>query len=142
MSAVPRVKQPEVVAAWPPNIERIRDVLPVSANNIFAFDEVIYSPSGDRLPPWLIEHEKVHFAQQRDFGVDAWWERFLLDPMFRLEQEIPAHQVEWRVWLQCGKRTRNEKRVTLKGMAKRLSAPMYGNMVTFAAAKQVIRAGT
>jgi hypothetical protein len=139
----PREGEPLVVADWPPNIEEIRAVLPaVSRSNIFAYAGKIYSPSGTDLPPWLIEHEKVHFQQQKQHGVNLWWKQFLADPLFRLEQEIPAHQREWQVWLQCGKRSRNQKRVTLKSLAKRLSAPMYGNMVSFTAAKLVIKAGT
>lgn len=128
-----------VVADWPPNIDEIREVLPVSQNNIFAYDEVIYNPGGGKLPPWLVEHEKVHFMQQAKYpgGVKSWWHRFLLDPVFRLKQEIPAHQLEFHVYGKCGA-PRNQRRVYLKGMAKRLSAPMYGNIISFHEAKRLI----
>ena len=128
-----------VVADWPPNIDEIREVLPVTANNIFAYDEVIYNPGGSKLPPWLVEHEKVHFMQQAKYpgGVKSWWNRFLLDPVWRLKQEIPAHQLEFHVYGQCGN-PRNARRVYLKGMAKRLSAPIYGNIINFHEAKRLI----
>ena len=128
-----------VIADWPPNIEEIREVLPVTDRNIFAYDEVIYNPGGGKLPPWLTEHERVHFTQQVKYpgGVTSWWHRFLNDPTWRLRQEIPAHQIEYHVYCQCGHQ-RNQRRLYLKGMAKRLSAPMYGNIISFAEAKNLI----
>ena len=130
-----------VIADWPPNIEQIREVLPVTERNIFAYNQTIYNPGGGKLPPSLIEHEKVHFLQQVNYegGHEAWWERFLVDKAFRLQQEIPAHKIEWRVYLMSAKATqRNHRRLTLKEMAKRLSAPMYGNIISFREAKRLI----
>ena len=135
--------EPEIIQQWPPNIEEIRLFLPVTINNIFAYDRKIYSPGTHKLPPWLVEHEKVHFYQHELYGgCDRWWREFLDNPQFRLAEEIPAHQMEWRTWLAHQPRPRNHRRVTLKQMAKRLSAPMYGNIITFSEAKKAIRSGT
>ena len=123
---------------WPPNIRAIRAVLPVTRDNIFAYGGKIYAPGGSRLDSALIEHEKVHFGQQGQ-DPDAWWEKFLKSKKFRLEQEIPAHQAEWREFLRSGP-GRKQHRVRLKQMAKRLSAPMYGRLISCAKAKQVISA--
>ena len=131
-----------VVHDWPPNIDAIRAVLPVTSRNIFAYDRKIYNPGGGRLPPELVAHERVHFRQHSEYkgGFEAWWERFLTDKKFRLDQEIPAHQVEWRSWLSQRQRTRQERRAVLKIMAKRLSAPMYGKIISMNQAKRVIQA--
>jgi len=144
VSAVPaEVEYPlEIVNGWPPNIDQIRFWLPaVTSRNIFAHGRKIYSPSGTKLPIWLIEHEKVHFYQQDHFGgTQRWWQEFLMNAEFRLAQEIPAHQMEWRVWLAVMPRPRNERRIVLKQMAKRLSAPMYGSIISAAEAKKRITA--
>ena len=140
-AALPKF-DPEVIQDWPPHIDQVRFWLPaVTENNIFAYDRKIYSPSGTRLPPWLIEHEKVHFYQQEAFGSNEdWWDKFLMEPSFRLTMEIPAHKMEWRVWLATRQRSRNERRVTLKAICKRLSSPMYGGIITAAKAKKAILA--
>lgn len=129
-----------VVKGWPPVIAEIRKVLPVTANNIFAYDGKIYSPATAKLSRWLVAHECVHFDQQAAHpgGVRGWWYDFLYDKQFRLEQEIPAHQREWRTWLNAQPRNRKERRLVLKQMAKRLSAPMYGGIISFEQAKRAI----
>lgn len=132
----------EIVEDWPPNIDEIRGYLPVTRRNIFAYDGVIYSPGSGELPVELIAHERVHFKQQSDFdgGVVAWWRLFLADPKFRLMMEIPAHRVEWQVWLESGMRSRNQRRVRLKHMAGRLAGAMYGRIISVKDAKREISA--
>ena len=127
-----------VVNDWPPNIEDIRAVLPVSERNIFAYGHRIYNPGGGRLPLELLAHEKVHFAQQDEFGVDEWWMKFLADPQFRLDQEIPAHRAEYLTFCRFNK-DRNEKSKMLRTLGQRLSAPMYGSIITTNEAMKAIR---
>lgn len=131
----------EVVNDWPPNIEAIREVLPVSDRNIFAYDEVIYNPGAGALSNALIAHEEVHFSQQASTpgGPEQWWKKFLASPSFRLSQEIDAHRMEWRVWLASGRRSRLERRVMLKSLSKRLAAPMYGGIISIGKAKKAIK---
>lgn len=42
--------------------------------------------------PDIIVHEQTHLVQQDLYGVEKWWERYLTDPKFRLEQEVPAYR--------------------------------------------------
>lgn len=126
----------EIRKGWPPNIEKIRAVLPVSESNIFAFGGKIYNPSGGELTSPLIEHEKVHFRQQGWFP-RLWWWRFLRDPVFRLQQELEAHRAEYREF--C--RWEGNKRIRfqyLQGLGARMAAPMYGGMITAPAAMKEI----
>lgn len=138
----------EIRAGWPPNIECIRAVLPVSEGNIFAYGNVIFNPGGREIPPWLIAHEQVHFEQQRALsrwwrrnGAEVWWRRFLKDPAFRLEQELDAHRAEYREFC-CIHSDRNMRARGLQLMSKRLAAPMYGGLITFELAKKEIQNGT
>lgn len=40
----------------------------------------------------LIVHERVHVIQQKEIGVEAWWDRYLADVKFRLQQEVEAYR--------------------------------------------------
>ena len=117
----------EIVLGFPPNIEEIRDTFELSGNEIFAWDGTIYSPSKN-LPAWLVEHERVHFEQQ-DGNPVGWWKKYLSNTQFRIEQEIPAHKEEYRVFclFEKDKNKHIKKKVEL---ARRLSSKMYGNMIT------------
>lgn len=128
----------DVVDDWPPNIEDIRAVLPVTERNIFAYGHTIYNPGGGRLPLELIAHEEVHFQQQAEEGPVKWWAKFLADPKFRLDQEIPAHRVEHRVFCKYN-RDRNEQAQHLRRLGQRLAAPMYGSLLTVNQAMKAIR---
>lgn len=135
-----------IKTAWPPNIKAIADVLPVTNRNIFAYDRVIYNPGGGRLSRPLIEHEKVHFAQQYMFdadgdgktGVEGWWERFLESEVFRLSQEIPAHKKEYQTFVHYN-HNKTEQAQYLRALGLRLSAPMYGGIITANEAMKAIR---
>lgn len=133
-----------IVNDWPPNIEAIRAVLPVTENNIFAHSHRIYNPGGGILPLELLAHEKVHFVQQDEFeadglkGVEGWWELFLESPTFRLSQEIPAHRAEYQTYCKYH-RDRNEKAQMLRSLGQRLAAPMYGSLMTVNEAMKAIR---
>jgi len=127
-----------IINDWPPNIDAIRAVLPVSERNIFAYGHSIYSPGSKSLPAWLIAHERVHFEQQDKYGLRAWWKRFLSDEVFRLAQELPAHRVEYFEFCKVN-RDRNSQSMYLQQMARRLAAPMYGGIITVAEAIKEIR---
>ena len=117
----------EIVDDWPPNIEDIRAVLPVSDRNIFAYDGKIYNPGGGEITKELVAHEKVHFAQQGKLS-DLWWEKFLEDPAFRLAQEMPAHRAEYVEYCRTNF-DRNRRVVFLRILGKRLADPMYGGII-------------
>ena len=129
-----------VKVGYPPNIDQIRAKFRLSGNEIFAWDGVIYSPRGATVSQWLQDHEKVHFRQQRDAGGPAaWWYRYLVEPAFRLDQEMEAHIVEYRTF--AGIHGRKDLRRYLDVLAKRLASPMYGGMITRSDAKRRIKAG-
>ncbi len=89
----------EIRAENPPNIATLRKAFGLTGNEIFAWDGVIYNPGGGGLTRALIEHEKVHFRQQREVGgPEVWWGRFIVDPAWRLEQELEATAVEFKVY--------------------------------------------
>lgn len=118
-----------IIPEVPPNIDAIRARFPISGQEIFAWAGTIYNPSNNRLPVWLVEHEKVHFRQQAEVGgPENWWAQYIEDDEFRLEQELEAHRREYRVFCRLNK-DRNVRARYLMEIAARLAAPMYGKVI-------------
>lgn len=131
-----------IIAAHPPNIDAIDAVFHVKATSgvIYAYAPDIYFPPGKQLPPWLMAHEEVHIRQQNDMGgPEPWWEKYLIDPQFRLDQELEAHRVEYSEY--CKQYKSIWQRYTaLDEMSKRLASAMYGGVITREEARMRIAA--
>lgn len=112
----------------PPNIDRIREVFPLTGTEIFAWGSIIYNPSGSYIPPWLEAHEAVHCKQQGN-DIEGWWDRYLIDAEWRLSQEMEAHQAEYKEFCRLNK-DRNLRTRYLTALASRLSSKMYGGIIT------------
>lgn len=123
--------------SYPPNIDKIREVFTLTGCEIFAYDQVIYNPGGGALSDALIAHEKVHFSQQGS-DPDGWWARYLVDDEFRLQQELEAHQEEFRVNI---RNVKDRNRVTgiQSHIALKLSSPLYGQLISYRKAMQLLR---
>lgn len=126
----------EIRHEYPPIYERAKEVFPLKGGEIFAWNGIIYAPGVGRLPPWLIDHELCHFAQQ-DGDPEGWWERYFVDPEWRYQQELEAHQEEYRSYCKHN-RDRNKQFRYLRMIAKRLTSPMYGGVGSFAQAMKSI----
>lgn len=129
-----------VIHGRPPNYEAILKVLPHAAGPgvIFAYRPHVYVPGGGELPPQIVAHEEVHMGQQAG-GVEAWWANYLSDPQFRLDQEVPAHQAEWRAYKAVVK-DRNRRAGMLDQIARKLASPLYGGLLPFWVAKNAVQA--
>jgi hypothetical protein len=112
----------KIITGYPPNIENIKMVFPVTEHTIYAYGDIIYSPQGDQIRPDLIYHENVHREQQAG-NPEAWWGRYLTDVDFRLSQEIEAYakQVEF-----VRKHTTSKiAKDCLEDCARQLASPLY-----------------
>lgn len=129
-----------IIIARPPNYAEILKVFPAAARGgvIFAYEPNIYAPGGS-VPPAIIAHEEVHFARQRDMGVELWWELYLVNIRFRYEEELLAHQAEYRFMIGSDN-SRPVRRHALKTVAKKLSAPLYGGLVSMQQAMEDLQA--
>lgn len=92
---------------------------------VFTYGDKIFVPSGKQLTHSLKVHEAVHSIRQQELGVDFWWDRYLTDWRFRYNEELVAHQAEYRDLLR-GYPNRNQRRMALKMVAQRLASPLYG----------------
>jgi len=103
---------------------------------IFTVGEDIHIKNPDKLSQDLLAHELVHIIQQQEIGADNWWERYLEDDAFRLEQEIEAYGEQYRYAQE--KYNRQQRRLLLKEMSENLSGKMYGNLLSKEQAKELI----
>lgn len=126
-----------VSSEFPPNIEDVRAAFDLSGREMFAWGNTIFNPSRAAIPAWLLKHEEVHERQQGD-DVEGWWARYLVDADFRFEQELEAHQVEYKCFCLCNK-DRNARVSYLYQISLRLCSPMYGKLSSLQAAMKLIK---
>ncbi len=105
---------------------------------MFTYGDTVYYPggAGDKLSKGLHAHEGVHSYRQGQHP-DQWWDDYLHDKNFRLQEELIAHQVEYIIETQFNT-GRTFRRRYLAAIAERLSGPLYGRMCTRASAKRLI----
>lgn len=123
----------KIIPERPPFYERVVARFPeiaLTKNAVFTYGDVLYNPSGNNPPPYLIVHESVHMEQQARIGKDEWWDRFIGDEGFRLQQELEAYQAEYKAFCKMY-RDRNERNSFLRFQALMCSSAMYGKMITF-----------
>lgn len=144
----------EIVKGYPPLIDKIDAAFNVRGKPvIFSWGDVIYAPHSDSVSKALQMHEAVHGERQKVFvdadgerGISAWWMRYIADPKFRLDEEIPAHRAEYR-W-HAAQPNANEARVGWRSLAhfhlhhigSRLSSPLYGSLISLGEAKRLLSA--
>lgn len=132
----------EILAARPPNFDAIVAKFPFARNEGISFSwglnaegkPRIYCPSAEQIPPLhgvIKAHENVHCQRQgKDEGaIRAWWERYLVDDLFRFEEEVLGHRAELRAWKTYERDPRKLERWK-HDIAAKLAGPLYGNLVT------------
>lgn len=114
-----------------PLLKRYQEVFETNPYTIFAYDKVIYCDY--ELPEHLQVHERRHLIRQQKIGVDEWVERYLTDIQFRLNEEVIAYKE------QCMSiKDRNYRDTLRKACAKDLASSLYGNLVTYQEAYQLL----
>ena len=121
---------------YPPNIAEIRKKLEIDNNTLFAYGDELFNPSGKTISDDLIVHETMHEIQQRELGIEAWWDRYLTDNAFRLTQEVEAYRQQYR--FVKANFNRQVARASLQKMAKALSSRLYGSVINKANAQEII----
>jgi hypothetical protein len=135
----------KITVALPPNFDAIDAEFNLKGINglVFAYGDTIYNPDGAAIPPAIIAHEMVH-GERQGSDVEGWWARYIKDEAFRLAEEIPAHRAEYRRWMhdpnarRAVKGFRCELDWRLFNIARRLSSPLYGNLVSMGTAKTLL----
>ena len=107
-----------------------------------AYGDTLHFHETDMVRRDLIIHEATHLRQQEFSQEKAaeWWQRWFNDPTFRLKEEIEAYQMQYR-FLAGAISNRDELAAELMRLARELSAPEYGPMISYQKAFAVIKAG-
>ncbi len=121
----------KIIKDVPPNFAAILRVFPGATGEgvIFAYAPDIYAPYVENIGPEFLAHESVHIARQEAIGVEEWWNKYLVDPTFRYEEELLAHRAEYQKLMEMTP-TRQVRRSALKQVAKKLAAPLYGKIIS------------
>lgn len=127
-----------IISDYPPNYSEIVAVFPTAKQRgvIFTYGDTLYNPSRVSISESLMAHEVVHSIRH---GTDpkSWWDKYLVDPKFRLKEEALAHQVEYRRASQDA--SRPIRRQALAQIAKRLCSPLYGGLLSYDEAKKMVQ---
>jgi len=120
----------------PPNHNQIKQVLKTTEYTIYCYGDIIYNPSGLPLTDDLEYHESIHAHQQKLMGVEEWWEKYLEDKRFRLEQEIEAYKLQMEYADEHYDRPK--RREIKKEIIKNLSSDLYGKLLTKKEVKEIL----
>lgn len=134
----------KVVNGKPPIYERAIKAFNISphAGILFAWGDTIYATNGVGVSMDLIEHESIHELQQKAMGgPEVWWERYLVDAKWRLEQELEAYGAQVRYMRVNGYNKKKFGKI-LEKISFDLSGPMYGNVITYKEAVDAILAAS
>jgi hypothetical protein len=142
----------KIVRDRPPLYELIDQAFNIRGKPvIFAWGRKIFVPTGDlNISTALIAHEGVHGSRQLSYSmcsnlteeerIELWWRRYIADIDFRREEEVLAHQAEYR-HLCDHAGGRNQRRRHLSIIATKLSHPLYGPVMNKATARKVLQDG-
>lgn len=132
----------EVIIDFPPMFDEIDARFKVRGRGvIFAWGTRIFNPDRIDIPPSLMAHEAVHGERQLRADITDWWKHYIDDAAFRVQEELPAHQAEYRYLLEHAP-NRTARRSALKQVSRRLSGPLYGGVISPARARHLIKGGT
>jgi len=127
---------------YPPNYKDIVDTLGTPSDHvIYCYGDTIYNPSGKEITPDFEIHEKVHSKQQGG-APDLWWDKYLTDSGFRLNQEIEAYGAQYQFACKLIDEIRGGakmKKWMLESMARALSGKEYGGIIGYNQAETAIR---
>jgi len=116
----------KIINEFPPNYKKIEKVFNLSGiTPVFTYGDTIYNPHKCIIPRDLIIHEETHMRQQ--YYPTEWWDRYLIDPTFRLEQELEAYRNQFKFYRGAVKGWMP----FLKRIASDLSGRMYGNIISY-----------
>ena len=130
----------KIINSYPPNIDSIDDRFAIRGKPIiFTYGDIIYNPLGIIISPSLHAHETIHSIRQTIElkNILAWWDRYLIDDEFRLNEELLAHKAEYKQFCSENK-DRNRQSIFLNTIATRLASAMYGNMISSTKARKII----
>lgn len=130
----------QILKQRPPVYDRIVKAIGTPPETaVYTYAPDIYAPNGTDLSPDCVIHESTHIKQQNEIGGAAiWWDKYLSDPEFRYAQELEAYRAQF-AFVKARTKDRNARARALTFMAGSLAGKMYGSIVRFQEAYQLIQ---
>jgi hypothetical protein len=133
----------QILNRRPPNYDALIAAFPAipTLKPIFCYGDTIFNPFDRHVTEDLIVHENIHSYQQAApslLGPDNWYQRYISDPAFRLEQEVEAYRAQYAFFTQTI-RDRNLLFRNLQILATSLSSPLYGSLLPVSEARELIK---
>lgn len=127
----------KILSDKPEIYEALRTMFEVDWNKglVITYYPNIHTKGGN-LPEDLIVHESVHLLQQEKMGVDKWWDRYILDRTFRVQEETAAYIAQAR-FIRTNVIGRNVRRAMLKHIQGSM-VRMYAGAFTREEAKAIL----
>ena len=107
---------------------------------LFSWGDILYNPAGVQVDDHFRTHEETHGRQQKAMGgPEIWWERYLTDVAFRLDQEAEAYAKQWMSFrIRYRNNSGRQTRYLLK-LAEVMASPLYGGNITESDALAMIK---
>lgn len=120
----------KIVYDLPPNWLRLCEAFPEAKQHrpFVSYAGTIYATH--KVTPDVYDHECIHDEQQSAIGLEAWWERYYSDPVFRYSQELPAYRQQIKTYSKTN-RDKNAIARYRNAVAHILSGELYGNCATY-----------
>lgn len=120
--------------------DEIKKVLDIDWNSgiCIVYGDTIHSKNS--ISADLLAHEQTHIEQQKLWSPKKWWNKYLRDPKFRLNQEVEAYRAQIKYLNEHPHlMSRNERRYKINQMAVDLNCEVYGYMVDYQTALELIK---
>lgn len=129
----------KIVKALPPNFKEISEAFDIKGKTlVFTYGDKLYFPDyKGKIEDHLWMHEKTHQKQQSG-APEKWWKRYITDVKFRLSQEVEAYQNQFKYFRRMEK-SKKQRSKFLQKIASDLSSRIYGNIIGFKEAKDLIK---
>lgn len=123
------MKEIEVIHEKPEIYERLHRTFNVEWDKgiIIAYNGKIYCKFNP--PPQKIYHESIHLNEQEKLGNEIWWEMYITNDKFRLDEELKAYRAEVR-FIRKAIKNRNDAFEMIRRIAHDLSSQIYGNIIS------------
>lgn len=102
---------------------------------VVTYGDTAYCKSG-QLSPDLRVHEETHVMQQKVLGPERFFDKYLIDPSFRMQMETEAYQRQ-AAFIRRTIRDRNKVTRMIHHLATSM-ASMYGDMCTYQEAQRLL----
>lgn len=121
----------------PPIYDRIRKVFDVEWNDGIIIADGFTIHCKYDVPPQKVIHELVHSKRQEKIGKELWWDLYLSNPSFRLEEEVLAYRREYEFFCESIK-DRNQRFEYLYELSRILASKQYDLSITGSEAMRLI----